>query len=75
VVVLIRDYLPYVISLLTIYITILQGNKHPKVWLLCTGSQFLWLIWIVVDHAWGMLPLNVFMWFICYRNHFKWQKG
>ena len=71
---IIKTYLPWVLSALTIWITIMQGNKHPKAWLIGLFSQCLWLTWILVDQAWGLLPLNFTLWVLYYRNHIKWKK-
>lgn len=50
------------------------GNKHPKAWLIGLGNQLLWLIWICVVGAWGLLPMNVALWIVYGRNHLKWQR-
>jgi hypothetical protein len=69
----IRDYLPWLLSAVTIWMTLLAGNKHPKAWLVGLCNQFLWLIWIVVASAWGLLPMNVALWIVYGRNHVKWR--
>ena len=66
-------YLPYVISAMTIWVTILQGKLHRHAWALCLMSQTLWLVWIITDQAWGMLPLNAFMFAVAVRFHLKWR--
>jgi hypothetical protein len=30
----IKTYLPYLLSIITIYMTVLAGNKHSKAWLI-----------------------------------------
>jgi hypothetical protein len=69
----IKDYLPWVLSAITIWMTLLAGNKHPKAWSIGLGNQFLWLIWIIVAGAWGLLPMNVALWIVYGRNHLKWN--
>ena len=72
---LIRDYLPWVLSAITIWMTLLAGNLHRSAWLVGLGNQCLWLIWIVATGTWGLIPLNVVLWVVYARNHFKWQKA
>jgi hypothetical protein len=68
----VRDYLPWVLSALTIYMTLLAGNKHPKAWAVGLLAQALWLLWIVSASAWGLLPMNIALWIVYGRNHRKW---
>lgn len=66
-------YLPWVLSVVSIYMTILAGNKARNAWLVGLANQALWLIWIVVTANWGLLPMNIAMWVVYTRNHFKWS--
>lgn len=70
---LIREYLPWLLSCITIWMTLMAGNKHPNAWLIGLGNQALWLIWIVCAQAWGFIPLNIALWVVYARNHWKWQ--
>lgn len=70
----IKDYLPWLLSLVTIYMTILAGNKHPKAWAIGLLNQALWLVWIVASSAWGLLPMNLALWVVYARNHSRWAK-
>ncbi len=69
----INNILPWIISVVTIYMTFLQGNKHKNAWLVGIGSQVLWVVWIVGSQTWGYIPLNIAMWIMYIRNHFKWR--
>jgi len=71
---LLVEVLPWVLSLNTIVMNILVGNKHRKSWALGLVGQVLWLVWIVADEAWGLIPLNLALWAIYIRNHIKWRK-
>lgn len=71
---IIRDYLPWLLSAITIWMTLLAGNLHRNAWLVGLGNQLLWLVWIVVVGAWGLIPLNIALWVVYGRNHLKWQK-
>jgi hypothetical protein len=65
-------YLPYLLSAITIWMTLLAGNKHHGAWLVGLVGQALWLVWIVATAAWGLLPLNGALWIVYARNHWKW---
>ena len=70
----IRDYLPWLLSAVTIYMTVLAGNRHPKAWAFGLLNQLLWLVWIVASSTWGMLPMNLALWVVYGRNHLKWNR-
>lgn len=65
--------LQLVISLVTIWMTLMAGNKHPKAWLIGLANQALWITLIVWIQAWGLVPLCVAMCVVYYRNHTKWK--
>ena len=67
-------YLPWVLSAITIYMFLLAGNKSRHAWLVGLGNQFLWLMWIIASASWGLLPMNIALWVVYARNHFKWNK-
>lgn len=66
--------LPWVLSSLTITMTVMTGNKHSKSWLVGLASQLLWTTWILLSQTWGLIPLNLTLWVLYYRNHQKWSK-
>ncbi|MER8560119.1 hypothetical protein [Mesorhizobium sp. M0578] len=70
----IRNYLPWLLSAVTIYMTVLAGNKSRHAWLFGLGNQALWLAWIVSASAWGLLPMNAALWIVYARNHWKWNR-
>lgn len=70
----IRDYLPWLLSVITIWMTLLAGNKTPWAWAVGLGNQALWLVWIIAAGAWGLLPMNIALWVVYGRNHLKWMK-
>jgi hypothetical protein len=67
-------YLPWLLSGLSIWMTILAGNLHRSAWMIGLASQALWLVWIVVTETWGFLPLNAALWVVYARNHLKWNR-
>jgi len=71
----IRTYLPWLLSAITIWMTLLAGNLHRNAWLVGLGNQLLWLIWIVLVGAWGLLPMNLALWVVYGRNHMKWSRA
>lgn len=70
---MIAQYLPFLLSAVTIWMTLLAGNKHPKAWAVGLVNQALWLVWIVSTSAWGLLPMNIALWVVYGRNHLKWD--
>lgn len=70
---MIAQYLPFLLSAVTIWMTLMAGNKHPKAWAVGLVNQALWLVWIVSTSAWGLLPMNLALWGVYRRNHFKWD--
>jgi len=72
---MIRDYLPWLLSAITIWMTLLAGNMHPRAWAVGLLNQALWLIWIVSTATWGLVPLNIVLWIVYARNHWKWNKS
>jgi hypothetical protein len=71
---LISQYLPWLLSLLSLIMVALTGNLHRKTWVFGIGIQFLWLLWIWSAKAWGFLPLTLALFGMYARNHFKWKK-
>lgn len=66
-------FLPWILSANTLYVMFLAGNKRKGAWLLGLLGQALWLLWIVLAEAWGLLPMNIGLWVIYFRNHIKWK--
>ena len=69
---IIRDYLPWLLSVITIWMTLLAGNKTPWAWAVGLVNQAMWLVWIIAVGAWGLLPMNLALWIVYTRNHIKW---
>jgi hypothetical protein len=68
-------WLPFLLSGITVWMTLMAGNLHRSAWLVGLFNQALWLVWIVAASAWGLLPLNAVLWVVYARNHFKWRKS
>lgn len=71
---MIKTYLPWLLSAITIYMTVLAGNKNRNAWLFGLINQALWLVWIIASSAWGLLPMNLALWIVYGRNHLKWNR-
>lgn len=52
---------------------LLAGNKKRGAWLVGLVNQLLWLVWIVLSAAWGLLPMNIALWIVYFRNYLKWK--
>lgn len=72
---MIQIYLPYLLSAITIYMTVLAGNKNRHAWAIGLANQALWLVWIVASASWGLLPMNLALWIVYGRNHLKWNRA
>lgn len=70
----IRIYLPWLMSAVTIYMTLMAGNKAPWAWAVGLGNQVFWLTWIIATEAWGLLPMTAALTFVYTRNHLKWTQ-
>lgn len=65
-------YLPWFLSAVTIYMTVLAGNKNRHAWAVGLFNQAAWLVWIIMSETWGLLPMNLALWVVYGRNHIKW---
>lgn len=71
----IKNYLPWVMSAITIWQVLLAGNQWRYAWLVGLFNQTLWLTWIMVSGNYGLLPMNIALWIVYTRNHIKWMKN
>lgn len=71
---MIVTYLPWLLSAITIWMTVLAGNKHPLAWFIGLVNQALWFVWILAAEEWGFIPMNAALWIVYARNHFKWNQ-
>ena len=69
-----EQIVPWFLSAITIYMFLLAGNKKSYTWLIGLANQALWLFWIIVSATWGLLPMNLALWVVYFRNHLKWRK-
>lgn len=69
---IITTYLPYILSVITIYTMFLAGDKKKKAWLVGLVNQILWFTWIIVSGTWGLIPMTIAMCVVYTRNYLKW---
>lgn len=66
-------YFPYVLSLATVYMTLLQGRKEPSSWVIGLINQVGWTTWILLSGNYGFLLLNAALWILYARNYMLWK--
>jgi hypothetical protein len=69
-----RQLLPFATGLLTLAAMWLVGNKRTLGWTIGLANQALWLAFIVVFKAWGLLPLTVVLTVTYTRNLIRWRR-
>jgi len=52
----------------------LAGSKRRVGWLINLANEAVWLVFIVMFGAWGLLPLVVACSFVYARNWLRWSK-
>lgn len=67
--------LPWLLSILSLVMSVLTGNKWRHAWLFGIGIQCLWVIWVMSAKTYGFLPLTLALFVIYGRNHIKWQRA
>lgn len=72
--ILLSDGLPYLLSVITLWMNLLAGNLKPYAWLVGLINQAIWLFWIIFTQKYGFLPMNIGLWYVYFRNHQKWYK-
>lgn len=68
------DWLPWLLSALTIYMNWLAGRKDPRAWIVGLVAQVLWALWIWAGRSWGLVPLNIALWIVYLRNYRLWSR-
>lgn len=69
-----KDILSWILSGITIVMTLLAGNLHRHAWSVGLIGQVLWAVYIVGTETWGLVPLNLTLWVVYIRNHLKWNR-
>lgn len=66
--------IPLLTSIFTILGMWLAGNHDHRAWYVGIANQGLWLTFIIMFHAWGLLPLLTALLFVYTRNLIRWKK-
>lgn len=69
----VETILPWVLSVITLLMTYLAGNRDQRAWTVGLIGQALWLVWIWLSQNWGFLPLTLTLTAIYWRNHQRWR--
>lgn len=70
---LVAEWMPLLLSAVTIWMNLAAGHKYRNAWAIGLGNQALWLIWIVASAKWNFLPMNLFLWGVYFYNHLRWR--
>lgn len=70
---LVDTLLPYFLSLVTVTVMWLAGNKDRRAWILGIVAQGFWLVFIVNTQSWGLVPLTAAMVIVYSRNLRAWK--
>lgn len=71
---MIRQLIPLATSFGTVFSMWLVGNKDPRGWMVGLANQVIWLTFIIVFAAYGLLPLFCFLVFVYSRNLIRWRR-
>lgn len=70
----ITNYLPWLMSAVTIVAIEMQGRKWPRAWALSLAGQGFWFVWIWASGQWGFMPMAAVLCFQYARNHLRWNR-
>jgi hypothetical protein len=71
-VVFVHACIPWTLSALTLWSMFLAGEMKNKAWTVGLLNQALWAYYIVITKQWPLIPMNLGMWYMCFRNHLLW---
>lgn len=71
---MVEQLIPLALSCITLFTMWQAGNRNAVAWIAGLLNQALWLVFIVVFAAWGLLPLNVALVVTYGRNLAKWRR-
>jgi len=70
----VRQLIPLALSFLTLYAMWQIGNKRVFAWVIGLINQGLWVTFIVLFDAWGLLPLSIALTIVYARNLILWRR-
>lgn len=75
---MIRDFLaemlPWLLSAITIWMTLATGQRKASGWLIGLLGQALWFVWVWASQKWGFLPLTGTLTGLYLYNWLKWRE-
>lgn len=67
-----HTWLPWLLSLNTIWMTLRLGEGQKSGWVFGLLGQLGWFAFSIGTHTWGLLPLNLVLTVLYWRNHRLW---
>lgn len=67
------DHMTWAMSVMTIWSSWLAGGKSLLTQKVKLVGQVLWTIWVFGSQTWGLVPLNIAMWFLILRAYTMWK--
>lgn len=69
-----KQLIPLVLSVNTLALTWLVGDRRTLGWVLGVGGQALWFVFIFTWQVWGLLPLAIGLTIVYGRNLIRWRR-
>jgi hypothetical protein len=51
----------------------MAGRRHPATWTVAIGVQCLWILWVLLARAWGLLPATLVLLWVFAVNRRRWR--
>lgn len=67
-------YVQLVISASILTSAVLNGNVKIAGWITLMAAQSVFITYVIITQQWGLIPQNVGMGAIAYRNYRRWKK-
>lgn len=68
------DVWSYGLAALSVYVTVLLGERKTSAWLVGVAQQFLWITYALVTTQYGFIISAVIFTVINARNYVKWRQ-
>jgi len=69
-----KQVIPWLTSAITLWGIHEQGHKRSRGWAIGLANQALWITFIVLFGAWGLLPLSLALIVMYGRNLLAWRR-
>lgn len=71
---ILNQAIPLVLSINTLVLTWMVGNRKTAGWVLGCIGQVLWFVFIFTWQVWGLLPLAIGLTIVYARNLYRWRR-